>query len=193
MGFAERWRSLVDKVLRRLDRYTHTHDRRRARLRTLRRKCPRRILIVCYGNICRSPYAEASLRRRLASEGRSEVMVDSSGFYGPDRPANELGARIALERGIDLSSHRSKLFGSNAWTAADLILVMTREHQRRLVKELRVAPELVELLGDFDVADPPEREISDPYAQPDDEFRRVFDQIDRSLEGFCLQTMPRGA
>lgn len=180
-----RWRTIADSLRSRLDRLTHSRARRRARSRLDRTGLPRRILIVCDGNICRSPYAEAYLRRRLQDAGRQGVEVESAGFFGPDRPANEQGYALAKLRGVDLGHHRSRLIQRAAAPQADLVLVMTRRQREELIRRFGVSPERVELLGDFDVADPPRREIPDPYGKSEKFFEEVFGQIERSIQGVC--------
>lgn len=185
MTLTDGWQKVAAKTRSWLDRVTHSRDRARAARRVSQRRRPNRVVVVCYGNICRSPYAEASLRRRLSREGVHGVEITSAGFIGPDRPANNQGSALALAAGLDLSAHRSRLFTSADAEGADLILVMTREQRDRLLREFGVAEHQIELLGDFDVSDPPNREIPDPYGRPDEEFRRVFGQIERSIEGLC--------
>lgn len=188
-----RWRTIIDSLRSGLDRLTHSSDRRRARTRLGRGRLPRRILIVCYGNICRSPYAEAYLRRRLQEAGMQDVEVESAGFFGPNRPADKRGSAIARLRGLDLGNHQSRLVQPADAARADLVLAMTRRHRDELVRCFGIPPERVELLGDFDPADPPQREIADPYGQSDEFFQEVFGQIERSIVGFCatLIKLPR--
>jgi protein-tyrosine phosphatase len=192
---AEGRRRFVEKVLSGVDRVTHTWSRARAAARARRREPPGRVVFVCYGNICRSPYAAAWLRHTLAMSGVADVEVDSAGFIGPGRPADRQAAAIARERGLDLGAHRSKLVGAADVGRAALCLVMTRAQRDQLLGEFGVQGDCVELLGDFDVEDPPRREIPDPYGKPDEEFRRVFGQIERSVTGLCatwlLRDVPR--
>ncbi len=182
---ADRWRKGMERILRTADRFTHSGARRQASLRMLRRAAPKRVTVICYGNICRSPYAAAYLRKRLLENGDLGISVDSAGLIGPGRPANAQGSSIALARGVDLAGHRSRLFERAEAGQADLVLVMTRSHQDQLLHEFGVSPDRIELLGGFDLADPPYLEIADPYGRSDDEFRRVFSQIERSVDGLC--------
>ncbi|MGQ0704458.1 MAG: low molecular weight protein-tyrosine-phosphatase [Gemmatimonadales bacterium] len=140
--------------------------------------------MICSGNICRSPYARTYLSTALEQAGIRDIEVDSAGFFGPDRPAHERGSQIARQRGVDLDYHRSRVIRASDATEFDLLFVMTRRHRKELIR-LGIAPERIALLGDFDVADPPEREIVDPYGQSDAVFERVFGQIERSVQGFC--------
>lgn len=186
MTVEEGIRRLVEKMLSGVDRVTHTWSRARAAARARRRERPRRVVFICYGNICRSPYAAARLRHMLAASGVTGVEVDSAGFIGPDRPADPQAAAIARERGLELGAHRSKLVGAADVRRVDLCLVMTRAQRDQLREEYGVPAGRVELLGDFDVADPPHREIPDPYGKPNEEFRRVFGQIERSVAGLSV-------
>jgi len=69
------------------------------------------VVFICYGNICRSPYAAARLRHMLATSGVTGVEVDSAGFVAPGRPADRQAAAIARERGTELGAHWSRLVG----------------------------------------------------------------------------------
>lgn len=166
-----------------LDRVSHTGQRRRAGTRAAIRGRPLRVLVLCYGNICRSPYAAAVLRKELDGTGGAGIEVESAGLIGPGRPANAQATAIASQRGYDLSTHRSRLFGPADSTRAGLYLVMTHDQRTTLLTEFGVRGDRVELLADFDEADPPVREIGDPYGKSDAEFGRAFDQIDRSVRG----------
>ncbi|HLG05778.1 MAG TPA: low molecular weight protein-tyrosine-phosphatase [Gemmatimonadales bacterium] len=184
----ERWRNLVDAIKSHLDHLTHSRHRNQAQDRLRRAERPKRVLIVCSGNICRSPYAEACFRRTIEQAGIRDLVVESAGFFGPDRPAHERGSGIARRRGIDLSQHRSRLIPATPGEDFDLILAMTRRHRDDLIHRFGLSEDRIALLGDFDVADPPRREIGDPYGQPDQVFEAVFAQIERSIEGWfgCL-------
>lgn len=171
------------RLRRVVDRLAHVGQRRRARERMQGRSRPDRLLVLCYGNICRSPYAAAVLRSALDHLGQGDTEVASAGLIGPDRPANAQASRVALQRGHDLSGHRSRLLAAADPLQVSLFLVMTHDQRDTLLKQFGIRRERVELLADFDAEDPPTREIEDPYGRSDDEFRRVFDQIDRSVRG----------
>jgi protein-tyrosine-phosphatase len=182
---SEGWERILVRLRWGADRLTHTWDRRRARTRARRRGKPRRIVIVCYGNICRSPYAAAYLRKQLAVMNFQSILIESAGLIGPDRPANQQGIAVAMRRGVDLSGHRSKLVRQGDALASDLVLVMTHALRDYLIQRCGSPKACTELLGDFDIDNPPYREIPDPYGKPDAEFERVFTQIERSVKGLC--------
>ena len=87
------------------------------------------ILVLCTGNICRSPMAEAFLRRRLADLG-VEARVHSAGRLFIDSPATAEGVAAMRALGYDTSTHRSRRLMPEMARSADLILAMAREHIR---------------------------------------------------------------
>lgn len=163
-----------------LDLATYRGARRRAAARAVARGAPARILVVCHGNICRSPYAAAALSRQFAALDLAEVVVESAGFIGPGRPAHDVAIMIGATRGLDLRSHQSRLVCSADATSFDLALVMTHQQRQSLIVRHGFDPHQVELLGDFDGAGGARREIPDPYGRPLQEFEQVFDQLDRA-------------
>ncbi len=133
------------------------------------------ILLVCSGNTCRSPMAEALLRRRLAREGSEGVSVSSAGTAAVEgEPASEGAYLVALEDGLDLSGHRARLLTPDLVAAADLILTMSRSHLARSVA-LGGAGKTF-LLGEFGgtgrVA-----EISDPFGADVSVYRETLAEL----------------
>lgn len=134
------------------------------------------VLVVCYGNICRSPYAAAVIRRALAPLA---VPVTSAGIVGAGRPVPAFAHESAQRRGEDLTAHRSQPLSPTLVRDAALIIVMDTE-QRELVKRRYVCDaSAIVLLGDLDPAPIMKRAIRDPYAQSADVFEEVFTRIDR--------------
>lgn len=183
------WLKIWTRRLRRVARaLRHTPDRllhgarRRSGAAALSGGSAIRVLFVCHGNICRSPYAAESFRRRL--NGR-RVQVASAGFVGPGRPVPEYGRLVAQRRGIDLSEHRSQLLTPELVGEAELIVVMDATQRRAIAQRFDRARSIV-LLGDFDPLRIDTRAVRDPYNQPESVFEEVYERIDR-----CLQTLVR--
>jgi protein-tyrosine phosphatase len=94
------------------------------------------ILVVCTGNICRSPMAERFLRHALEDRRIEGVTVESAGISGLDgHPAMPESVAALGERGIDLSEHLARRVDRRMIESADLILAMTSEH-REAVEDL---------------------------------------------------------
>jgi protein-tyrosine phosphatase len=140
---------------------------------------PRRILFICHGNICRSPYAAFAFTRR--QNGKPPIDVISRGFIGPDRPCPPAALEVAGARGIDMSRHRSALVSRDAVRGSDLIVVMDTKQRARLEIEHGVPRERVVLLGDLDPVPIDRRTIHDPVEQPADVFAATYDRIDRCV------------
>lgn len=88
--------------------------------------------MLCTGNICRSPAAEALLRQRLR-RGGVIARVQSAGLLRGGSPASEHSVDLLRDRGLDLSSHRSQTVTPDLLRSASLIVGMAREHVREAV------------------------------------------------------------
>ncbi|HMJ59094.1 MAG TPA: hypothetical protein VK467_08150 [Gemmatimonadales bacterium] len=171
---ARRLRHAPDRLLHPL--------RRRAAVRALRtRPLPRAILVVCHGNICRSPFAAAVLARALGPE---RVLVASAGFVSPGRPVPVEGSIAAARRGVDLSGHRSQLLTPVLAAEAEIIIVMDTRQQRMIWERFGRAPADVMLLGDLDPDAIATRAIHDPVEQPLEVFEESYARIERCVRAF---------
>lgn len=94
----------------------------------------KRILLVCTGNTCRSPMAEA-LFRRMAEKKGVPVEVASAGVAAlAGQPMSKHAADVLKDRGIPVGTFRSKEVDAGLVSWADLILTMTAQHKRRLLE-----------------------------------------------------------
>lgn len=161
------------------------HMLRRCKTRELLRgrRRPDTLLVVCHGNLCRSPFAAALLRQALGPLG---VRVDSAGFVRPSRPAPPEALAAAARRGVDLANHLSRLLTADVARAADLIVVMDPVQQRTVRERFGCAARNIIVLADLDPA-PPEgpdvRTIRDPIAQGPDVFETSYARIERCVAG----------
>ena len=96
-----------------------------------------RILVVCTGNICRSPIAHGLLVDRLSRQGGSEIEVRSVGTWGrTGSPATREAVAAAAEHGIDIRKHRSAGFTPEPAAWADLIITMTSEQAEEVLEQV---------------------------------------------------------
>jgi protein-tyrosine-phosphatase len=137
----------------------------------------KRVLLVCTGNICRSPLAEALLARALQGRGVEGVAVTSAGTGAWDgAPASEGAYLVGLERGLDLSGHRARLLTRELVDQADLILTMARHHRAR-VDELG-GEGRVFVLGEYGGREGDEAEVSDPFGGDLDVYRDTCAELE---------------
>ncbi|SRR5712691_11073029 len=137
----------------------------------------KQILLVCTGNICRSPLAAALLTRALTERGVEGIDVSSAGTGAWDgAPASEGAYLVGLERGLDLSGHRARLLTRELVEGADLILTMARHHRAR-VDELG-GEGRVFVLGEYAGRDGEEAEVSDPFGGDLDVYRDTCAELE---------------
>lgn len=113
------------------------------------------ILLVCTGNICRSPMAEGLLRGRLAERGIGGLDVESAGVSGWEGSgATEEAVRALQELGIDIGGHSARRLTRRLIEAADLVVGLSTEHRDAVTRIVpSAAPrtfalkELVRLVG----------------------------------------------
>jgi protein-tyrosine phosphatase len=149
---------------------------------------PLRILMVCMGNICRSPTAEGVLRAKMAQAGLAKlVQIDSAGThnYHPGSPPDERSQQHALARGYDLSKLRARQVQEVDFERFDMIFAMDWDnlallqadsppaHQSKLQLFMQHADQSLKL-GEV---------VPDPYYGGSAGFEQVLSLLEAASDG----------
>jgi len=147
----------------------------------------KRILVVCVGNICRSPMAEAVLKLRLA-DSHPEVEVDSAGLGAlVGHPADSIAQELMQERGIDISGHRARQLTPDMSGQYDLILTMEESQVYDVLTADPSAWGKVHCLGKWDGF-----AIPDPYQQSRGFFELALTLIDQGVTDWASRITAMG-
>lgn len=135
-----------------------------------------KILVVCVGNICRSPTAEYLLKSLLSDKEIASAGVGA--LVG--KPADKMAFSVAIEHGVDMSEHKAQQLTSKLCREFDLILVMEQGHINAVTN---IAPEArgkTMLLSQW----LDKQDIPDPYRQSKEAFDYAYDLIERSVKAW---------
>jgi len=153
-----------------------------------------RVLMVCMGNICRSPTAEGVLRHFIKINGLEKIVeVDSAGTHGyhVGEPPDPRTQRAAMARGYDLSQMRARRVAPQDLEYFDLILAMDKSNLSNLRR--LATPEcqgriklLMEYSEDFD-----DDEVPDPFYGLGHSFDLVLDMIEDAAKGLVKELKQR--
>jgi low molecular weight protein-tyrosine phosphatase len=153
------------------------------------------VLLVCLGNICRSPTAEGVLRHLAAQAApHLKIQIDSAGTadYHIGAPPDLRSQRAALRRGIDISGLRARQVTQNDFVRFDLILAMDRENLREL-EAMKPANSRASLKLFLEYApDLNLRDVPDPYYCGAGVFEEVLDLTTAASRGL-LASLEEGA
>lgn len=152
-----------------------------------------KLLVVCLGNICRSPMAEGALRARLeASSLAGQVEVDSAGTGGwhageaPDRRA----IACARGHGVDIAQQRARQLSARDFDTFDWLLCADRANLRDV---LQLAPatrrDRVALLLEW-AGMQAGSEVPDPYTGGPEDFQRVWRLVDSAAQAVVARLSP---
>jgi protein-tyrosine-phosphatase len=144
------------------------------------------ILLVCTGNICRSPMAEGLLKHLLPAHLKQRVRVSSAGthaLHGNQAAPNAV--RVMAGEGIDIRAHRARLVSREIVGGADLTLAMEMGQVKALRNLLLWKKDQVRLLSAFDPQndslDAPQ--IEDPYGGDLPEYQACFRILRPCIDG----------
>ncbi len=148
-----------------------------------------KILMVCLGNICRSPLAEGILKSKTKN-----IEVDSAGTAGyhigknPDIRSIEIGKK----NNIDISSQRARQFSSNDFSKFDKIYAMDNDNYSKIISLAKNQQEInkVELILN-EIFPNQFKSVPDPYYGGARGFENIYDLLNKACEKIASKHEPR--
>lgn len=139
-----------------------------------------KVLLVCLGNICRSPLAEGILRAKLPQD---DFLIDSAGtgnWHVGELP-DQRSIDIANKYGIDLTTQRARQFIKDDFTTFDHIYVMDQSNYTNVIQLAEKTEDIQKVHLLLDAIDPGKKtEVPDPYFGGADGFEQVYQLIDQA-------------
>jgi len=134
------------------------------------------IMMVCVGNICRSPIAEVLLQHQ-----QPQLKVFSSGLGAlVGKPADSSSIDIMNQKGIDLKNHCAQQINSVLVAASDLILVMEEGHINAIQSQFPESRGKVHLIGKWI----DNKEVPDPYRKDKEDFYIAAELIEKGIDAW---------
>ncbi|MFD0962801.1 low molecular weight protein-tyrosine-phosphatase [Pseudofulvibacter geojedonensis] len=142
----------------------------------------KKILMVCLGNICRSPLAEGILKSKVNSE---EILVDSAGtsaYHAGELP-DRRSIQVAKKYGIDLTDQRSRAFTKSDFEKFDIIYAMDISNKNNILKLANSSTDKEKVKLILNEANPGMNlEVPDPYYGGDQGFENVYQMLDEACQ-----------
>ena len=134
----------------------------------------KRILMVCLGNICRSPLAHGVMAEILP-----DASIDSAGTasYHIGRPPDPRSIQIAKDNGIDISHQSARQFQASDFAKFDHIFVMDRQNYRDVIAQANRQDDMDKVKLLCEAAGMGMRPVPDPYYGGNEGFQKVFDLV----------------
>jgi len=143
-----------------------------------------KILMVCLGNICRSPLAEGILKTKIAAQGLDwEVASAGTGGYHVGELPDPRSIRTAQAHGIDITDQRSQKLQASDLATYDILYAMDATNYQNILKLAKTDEERAKVKMMMNEDKPGYNEqVPDPY-WGDDGFELVYDMLDRACDG----------
>ncbi len=140
-----------------------------------------KVLMVCLGNICRSPLAEGILKNKVASKN---IIVGSAGTasYHIGKSPDSRSVAVAKKYGIDISKQVCRQFSLNDFDTFDIIYAMDKNNYDKIIEASQCVEHANKVRLLLPEIDGREQEVPDPYYGNEDDFEKVFQIIDHACE-----------
>ncbi|MDP5060438.1 MAG: low molecular weight phosphotyrosine protein phosphatase [Maribacter sp.] len=145
-----------------------------------------KVLMVCLGNICRSPLAEGILKSKVDT---TKILVESAGTagYHIGKAPDPRSIKVAKEHGIDISSQVCRKFTVSDFDSFDIIYAMDKSNYGNIIDLARNkadAQKVKLILNEISSSD---EEVPDPYYDAEDGFEHVFQMIDQACHSIAAR------
>ena len=140
-----------------------------------------KILMVCLGNICRSPLAEGILKSKVDAQ---HIFVDSAGTagYHVGNPPDSRSILVARTHGLNISGQRCRKFKTSDFDKFDFIYVMDKSNYYDILAQTTTQQQQDKVKLLLEAAEIKPAEVPDPYYGGEDGFEKVYQMIDAACD-----------
>jgi protein-tyrosine phosphatase len=149
-----------------------------------------KILMVCLGNICRSPLAEGILRSKLSEN----FIVDSAGTgnWHVGQPPDKRSVLTAKNYNLDITHLRGRHFSKRDFQEFDYIYVMDNQNYKDVIAQTQNEAEKAKVQLILDEIFPGERvDVPDPYYGQQDGFEKVYQMLDKACDSIAQKLLKK--
>ena len=142
----------------------------------------KKILMVCLGNICRSPLAEGILQSKLDANFFSIDSAGTAAYHIGELP-DQRSIAVAKKHGIDISNQKARKFDIKDFIEFDVIYAMDKENYQNICSLAKNKTELQKVKMILDEVNLSQNlSVPDPYYGEDDGFQNVYQLLDEACE-----------
>ena len=151
----------------------------------------KKVLFICYANICRSPAAEELAKVYAKKQGLSNIEFDSAGWHTAFPTAVKETKDYLNSKGIDATNFVSKLITKDLIENSDLVIGMEKYHLMKVRRKFKDIKDTLKgklfTLKEFNGADKQNINIPDPYDTGDENYRRIMKIVDDEVEKLIIK------
>jgi len=141
------------------------------------------VVMICTGNLCRSPMAEGIMRRKAGLLGRADIIVSSMGIHARENQnATSDAILVCKENMVDIAGHQSRPLVFEELRGADVIFVMEPFHGHFIRTFVPQAAEKPGLLAVWPAKDKKEQSVPDPINRKQNEYRKTYKLIESHID-----------